>query len=307
LKALVLVNQKAGTLLGKDPERVRSEIRDLLSAGRIAADMRFLPAGDLTGFMRSALKGKPDVVVAGGGDGTISSIVSSISNVSVPLGVLPIGTLNHFARDLEIPSDLPSAVELIAGGEIRSVDLGSVNGRYFVNNSSIGLYPKIVHERDRQRESLDQSKWRALIGASFRTIRNYPYYRVRLSVDGRQILWRHTPFVFIGNNRYEMRLFSIRRLCLNSGMLHLYTANKRGDGMLLGLAVRTLFNRLNQTRDFDARLAKTVLLSTSRRYLRVGIDGEITFLQTPLTYKSHPGALRVIAPFHSSCEAGPEA
>src|SRR6185369_7316778 len=113
-------------------------------------------------------------VVAAGGDGTISAVASCLAGTGVPLGVLPLGTLNHFAKDLGIPLELDAAITTIAEGRARVVDVGEVNGRLFVNNSSLGLYPDIVLDRERQRQRLGRGKWRALLAACVHVGRRYP-------------------------------------------------------------------------------------------------------------------------------------
>src|SRR6185503_16647759 len=100
-----------------------------------------------------------DAVVIGGGDGTVSAAADRAVRHGKPIGVLPLGTLNHFARDLGMPPDLRDAVRAIATGVVREVDVGEVNGRVFVNNSSIGVYPTVVRDRDEQRLRFGRGKW----------------------------------------------------------------------------------------------------------------------------------------------------
>src|SRR5476649_731552 len=121
----------------------------------------------ITAAKRALARGV-DAVVAGGGDGTINAVASVLAGSSVALGVLPLGTLNHFAKDLNIPLDLDQAIATIARGTTAQVDVGDVNGRIFVNNSSLGLYPHIVRARDQQQRRLGRGKWTRLAGHSWR-------------------------------------------------------------------------------------------------------------------------------------------
>src|SRR4029079_14151203 len=111
-----------------------------------------------------------ELLVVGGGDGTISAAASALVGTDTRLGILPLGTLNHFARDLGIPTDLDEAAQLIARGHVRRVDVGEMNGRIFINNSAIGLYPLMVVDRDLQRRRLGRSKRVAMLVASLRTL-----------------------------------------------------------------------------------------------------------------------------------------
>src|SRR5678816_1886541 len=145
---------------------------------------------------RDAASGPYKIVVAAGGDGTISSVASAIIETGKILGVLPLGTLNHFAQDLGIPLDLEAAAQTIVAGVTTEVDVAAVNGRIFLNNSSLGLYPVIVRERQK-RQRLGFRKWPAFFWATIQAFRRYPLLDVRLRVNN-ELLERTTPFVFVG-------------------------------------------------------------------------------------------------------------
>src|SRR5205814_7706026 len=127
---------------------------------------------------------------------------------AIPLAVLPMGTLNHFARDLGVPADLAAAVRVALNGTRRAVDVGEVNGRVFVNNASIGLYPAMVHRRNKQQRRLGRSKWHAMLWAVHAVLRTHPFLDLTLTLDGVEHR-RRTPFVFVGNNAYQMEGFMI--------------------------------------------------------------------------------------------------
>ncbi len=211
------------------------------------------------------------------------------------LGVLPFGTMNHFAKDLGIPLDLEGAVETIVAGHAASVDVGEVNGRIFLNNSSLGLYPRNIREREKQ-QRLGWGKWPAYIWAALGVLRRYPFLEIRLSVDGKELTSR-TPFVFVGNNEYEMKGLNIgSRARLDKGELSLYTASRTRRLGLIGLALRALFGGLRQERDFLAFAAKDVWIGTRHKRVRMALDGEVTIMEPPFHYRVRPGALRVLAP-----------
>ena len=246
--------------------------------------------------MDDALASGAQLVVAGGGDGTISAVAARLAGKPATLGVLPLGTLNHFAKDLGIPLQLEAAIDTIAHGRVQEVDLAEVNGRVFINNSSIGLYPDIVLDRERQRRRLGRGKWRALLAASVHAARDIPALTVRIeSADGAIV--RQTPFVFVGNNVYTMEGFSIgARERLDAGQLSLYMTQRTGRFALLRLALRALFHRLDQARDFDVTTSPSFVVHTPSARERVATDGEVVLVDTPLRYRVLPRALRVIVP-----------
>ena len=243
-----------------------------------------------------AVKQGARLVIAGGGDGTVSAVASRLVDTEAALGVLPLGTLNHFAKDLGIPLELDAAIDAIARGREVRVDVAEVNGHVFINNSSLGLYPDIVLDRERQRRRLGRGKWTALLSAAMHAARRYPVLSVRIGVNGVQ-LERRSAFVFIGNNRYNMEGFEIgERAHLCSGELSLYMTQRTGRFGLLRLALRALTGRLRQARDFDMLTATELVVRTPQRQLRVATDGEVRLLQVPLNYRIRPGALRVMVP-----------
>ena len=235
------------------------------------------------------------VVVAAGGDGTVNTIASSLVGTSKILGVLPTGTLNHFAKDLRLPLELPDAIEAIAKGNTAVVDVGEVNGHVFVNNSSLGLYPHIVEEREKQ-QRLGIGKWSAFFWAMLSVVRRYPFVDVRLTLEGLSVE-RRTPFVFIGNNRYEMEGFNIgARSRLDANELSLYTTRQISRVGLLVLGLRALFKRLRNDSDFLDATAREIWIHSRHRRLRVALDGEVRVLTPPLHYRIVPQSLRVIVP-----------
>jgi diacylglycerol kinase family enzyme len=240
-----------------------------------------------------------DAVVAAGGDGTVSAVASALASAgegAVPLGVLPLGTLNHFAKDLGLPLRLADAANVIALNTPRPVDLGEVNGRCFINNSSIGLYPHMVSKRDRHQQRLGYGKWLAMFFAFLSVFRRYPVLEVMLDI-GERAVRRTTPFVFVGNNWYDVAGFHLGgRACIDKCELSLYIANRTGRLGLVRLALRALFGRLEQARDFDAVRLSHFTIDTRKKTLRVALDGEVTRLAPPLNYCIRPGAIRVLMP-----------
>ena len=247
---------------------------------------------------RAVAEGAP-VVVAGGGDGTINAVASALVDSGTSLGVLPLGTLNHFAKDLNIPLELDAAVANAVHGGAKAVDVGEVNGRIFLNNSSLGIYPDIVRDREHQQKHLGRGKWHAFARAVFVAARRFPFMSVRLKINGAEHL-RRTPFVFIGNNEYMQGLTMGERERIDSGKMYLYVAQKPTRLGLLRYAIHALFGRLSEAKDFDVLSASELVIETRHRKMRVATDGEVTVMAPPLCYRSRAAALRVVVPAASA-------
>lgn len=250
---------------------------------------------ELAALSHRAISEKHSLVVACGGDGTISCVAAALAGTDTPLGVLPLGTLNHFAKDLNIPLDIEEAVDTIATGREKIVDVGEVNGRIFINNCSLGLYPRIVREREKL-QSVGNSKWIAFVRAIAFVFLRYSRLHVRLDTGNPGGMTRTTPFVFIGNNKYQTEGWNIgTRAKLDAGRLWLYMAPRRGPGGLIILALRALFGQLNGE-IVDAFETQECWIETGKKRLDVATDGEVTAMDTPLHYRIRPGALRVMVP-----------
>lgn len=232
-----------------------------------------------------------DIIAVGGGDGTLSVAANLLAHSPVVLGVLPLGSLNHFARDLGIPLDLPGAARVIAQGIPRRVDLGEVNGRYFINNVSIGVYPMAVRLRDRWRPYL--GKWPAMWLASLSLLVLLPTIRFRVQLD----LPHHrgaVVVVFVGNNRYQLHWPSLgQRLRLDDGMLDLMILREASPWKILRAIWLVLRGRIKEVEGLETGMRETVTVHTRRRRVRIGIDGETLRVDCPLYFRSHRRALQV--------------
>lgn len=291
-KVEVILNTGAGSVA----EVTVDAIKQAFNENSIDANVREVHTGEeLLAAAKDAAHGEAEIVVAAGGDGTVSAVASKLVGTKKILGVLPIGTLNNLSKDLQIPQDLYEAVNVIAAGHLHEIDTGEVNGRYFINNSSIGLYPRIVRAREYQ-QRLGHGKWWAAAWAAWRFLWITPFLRVRLNLNGNEI-WRKTPFVFVGNNDYEMDFYNIgRRPRLDQGNLSIYLLHRSGRTGLFLLVLRTLFGRLRQAREFEEFKAADLVVKTRRKKMLVAFDGEVAVMETPLNYSIHPHALRVIVP-----------
>jgi YegS/Rv2252/BmrU family lipid kinase len=277
--------------------QVPTEIVKHFEVAGVRIELKLAKSGEsVIEEVNAAILRKPRMIVVGGGDGTLNAAAALLIGSGVALGVLPLGTLNHFAKDLHVPLDLEKAVTTIVEGHSAQVDVGAVNDRFFLNNASLGIYPQLVQKRDHQHQWLGHGKWPAFFWAALSVLRRYPNAHVLLRIDGKS-LERHTPFVFVGNNRYEMKGFRIgKRARLDAGELSLYVANRTGRLGLVRLALRALLGHLDQAADFDTVCARHIEVQTRRKRVHIATDGEVSVMENPLRFRVLPGALKVLVP-----------
>ena len=290
----VIINAGAGNPHVEDRSRSLSE---LFLAGGIHADVRLARTGsDIDALVRAAVNEHPPMLIAAGGDGTISTAAAALAGTDIPLGVLPFGTLNHFAKDLGVPLELEASVRNIIENNVTAVDVAEVNGRVFINHSSLGLYPDMVRDRERQQSRLGRGKWHSFLWASLSVLRRFPFLVVRIEVESTKEDFV-TPVVFIGNNEYQMQGFDIgARESLQGGVLSIYIVKKQRRAALVRLSLAALLGRLEQARDFEALTATELVIETHRTRVLVSADGEVQPMTSPLHYRIRPRALRVIVP-----------
>jgi YegS/Rv2252/BmrU family lipid kinase len=242
-----------------------------------------------------AERGDP-LVIVGGGDGTISNAASALVGSQTALGILPLGTLNHFARDLGLPTDIKEAAKLIAAGRKRQVDVGEMNGRIFINNSAIGIYPLMIIDRDLQRARRGRTKRLAMILASLRTLARFNHQRLTLTVNDQKARI-DTPLLFVGNNEYRTDIGAPgRRDSLEGGVLSVYVMRKKTRRGLIVASIRALFNRSRPDDMVRIEGVERLCVSSHRQQLAVSLDGEVVRAAPPLDYRIRKKALWVIAP-----------
>jgi YegS/Rv2252/BmrU family lipid kinase len=285
-----------GSAKSEKASALRERVQDLFEARGVTVRMLAAEEGaDLTDLANSAAKSDVEVVIAGGGDGTINAVASALVDSPIALGVLPLGTLNHFAKDMGVPSDLEQAVDAVLAGHRVRVDVGTVNGRIFLNNSSLGLYPAIVRQRE-ELQSKGRSKWGAFAISVLYALRRYQRLYVRLESDKGAEGEEETPFLFIGNNQYEVSGLHIgERAHLNAGALWVYRAPRASRASLLRMALAALLGRRDRSQ-LQVMSVKSLCIRAQKGHIHVAIDGEVCRMNSPLRYGILPQALHVIVP-----------
>ncbi len=285
-----------GTAGNSQADEARAAILRIAGEAGVPAQIHTTRNGtDIGDLVRLAVGQGANLVVAGGGDGTVSAVAGALVGSEAALGLLPLGTLNHFAKDLGIPLDIDAAVRSVFSGRIAAVDVGEVNGRIFLNNSSLGLYPRIVRYREADRAQ-GHNKWVAFAHAILAALRRHSLFHVRLLSDGGTALSRTTAFVFVGNNEYEMSGTRIgARKTLDAGRLWVCLPRRGGRLDLLRLALRALLGRIRD-KDLHVLSAREIVIETGMRQASVATDGEVSAIAPPLTYRIRPRSLSVIVP-----------
>jgi diacylglycerol kinase family enzyme len=280
---------------GAHNDAVARQVGDAFAGHQLQPRILIAEGYELEGVARRIVAEGIPVVVAGGGDGTVSAVASALAGTDAVLGVLPLGTRNHFAKDLRIPLDIPEAVRTIVTGRSVAADAGDVNGRLFINNSSVGIYPRIVWEREKEQRK-GRGKSTAFALAVLRVWRRYRRVRVVIRGDSRNRIVR-TPFVFVGNNEYELEGVKLgARRALDGGILHVCMAPGMTRLAVAGVLVSALAGGLDGVERFESHRTTEFSIEAWRRRLPMSLDGELTLVETPLRYRIRPKALRVLVP-----------
>jgi YegS/Rv2252/BmrU family lipid kinase len=290
----ILVN-KGGGAASRDPE-IKSNVAKAFKAAGMDVKVELIDGGKCEARAKAIAKRGDKLVVVGGGDGTISAAASALLGSKTALGMLPLGTLNHFARDLGIPTKLEEAAALIAKGKPRAVDVAEMNGRIFINNSAIGLYPLMVLDRETQQKRLGRSKRLAMIVASARTLARFNHQRLTLTVNDEKAQI-DTPLLFVGNNDYRLDIGGPgKRESVEDGRLSVFVMRKKTRRGLIAAMIRVLFNRTRSDDMVQLQNVQRLRVASHRSTLAVSLDGEVVGAKPPLDYKVRAKALRVIAP-----------
>ncbi len=292
----VLVN-RAGGAAAAAGEELTDKIVAAFAAAGATVEVQLVAPTEIASAVRKAAATAERLVV-GGGDGTMGSVAQALADrPDTELALLPLGTLNHLARDLGIPSVLEEAATLAVTGATVPVDVATVNGHRFVNNASIGLYPFMVRRRDDARERAGLPKWLATLPAVSAALSRLPHHRLRIDMgDGAKPLI--TSLLFVGNNLYALEAGSVgTRESLADGLLSIFAVAHRTRLGLIWFALRTLFGRADRKADFVAIGESPVLtVHSTGRSIEIALDGEVRRLRSPLKFAVDAGALKIVMP-----------
>jgi diacylglycerol kinase family enzyme len=296
LKLAVVLNRRAGTLFGRSIEEGAHEIEARFARAGASATVTIAAGRASFDAIRRAAKSDAGVVVVGGGDGTVRSAAHIVLEHSKTLGILPLGTVNLLARDLGIPFDLNAAIDALATGEIRRIDVGAVNGRIFLSTSGLGFFAHMAQAREEWRSSSMRSKWIAFAGALWTALARAPDFEVDIDTgDGLRAV--RTRAVLTTNNIYEyVPGLVARRPRLDGGELALHIARHQSRLATLRAAVLAINGGWQADPGVETIRTGSFTVLSDRSHMRVSNDGELDVIETPLRYHIRPRALAVLAP-----------
>ena len=290
----LFLNRRSGAKL---PDAGQEELRKAAhDAGLEVIDLtRDL---DVSATIRERIGHDRKLFIAAGGDGTINTVVQALVHTEGVLGVLPVGTFNHFARDLNLPLDWREALDAILNGTTRQIDAARANDRFFVNNITMGLYPELV--RRREERGRDYPRWKARFFAAFATLRKYPHVAINVESEHHQEVIRTHVFM-VSNNSYDLTGIGIEasRATLEEGRLSVYWLPHASRLMLMRFAAHYLAGKVKETPGFRSFRTTRMRVNAAKPYLHVGIDGEVFTMNTPLVITILPQALQVRVPRES--------
>lgn len=296
MKIGAVINNASGVLSPEEAKRRLDDIREQLESRLSPHLLAIVPGSEVKKELEDILKYDLDVLIIGGGDGTVSTAAELIADSDISLLVLALGTRNNFARDAGVPLDPLEAISLLDEMQIWQTDMGEVNDYKFINNATVGLYPKIVKEREERTEKRGWRKWWAQIVSVFIVFKRLP--RMRMSVEADEISTSlYTPFLFVGNNEYqEIVSPNYLRKSLSEGKLWICIARSSGFGSLLLMVWHIIFKGIREATNLETHLVTELTVNTWKKTVTVAIDGEIHKLTTPLRFKIRNKCLRVIIP-----------
>ncbi len=288
----------------EETEQQRATIVDaLVSAGR---DFQLAVVDDASRLdeiaqrMAEQAAGSDGILVAAGGDGTINAVAQQAVTACCPFGVLPQGTFNYFGRAHGIPEDLGQAVAALLGGDMHSVQVGMVNQRIFLVNASIGLYPTVLEEREKDKGQYGRSRLVALLSMFKTALGSTRYLRITLETDGRATVLR-TPTLFVGNNALQVEQLGLPLAgAIEDGKLAAMAPRPVGRLGMLWLMLRGALGQLGQASDLHAFSFRQMTVRqrglARRRQIKVATDGEVNLFHTPLRFSVLPGQLLLMKP-----------
>lgn len=244
-------------------------------------------------------KARHGVVVAAGGDGTINAVANAVLGSGCPFGVIPQGTFNYFGRDNAISQDARVAAKVLLGGCVAPVQAGKVNGRLFLVNASVGLYPKLLEDREAWKQQFGRSRIVAFVSGMATLLQARGQLDLRIELAGKAVRWR-TPTLFVGNNRLQLvqaGIDSQQANVVGQGQLAAVAVRPIGTLALFGLLLRGVLGRLGETENIRSFSFRHLTVTPRRmKRIKVATDGEIIWMDAPLVFEVAPEPLLLLVP-----------
>jgi YegS/Rv2252/BmrU family lipid kinase len=290
-RGVLFLNPRAGTFTAADESSLRTVAAE--NGLRVVEVHRGI---NVRTIVRETLDAGLKTFIAAGGDGTVHHVVQALVGTEGVLGVVPVGSLNHLARDLQIPlGDWRAAMEIALRGEVRQIDVGRVNGSYFLNSVMLGIYPTISEFRERFRSL--HSRWRAYVKATRLALHQFPHVSLVVEMEGRVETFRTQMFV-VAVNSYDLTTAGIvaPKTTFNDGRLTIYSLSFMSRSQFVRAAAMYFRGKVVDVPGFRRIRTAQLRVDTGKRGLRVSIDGELVEMETPLQIAAVPSSLLVRAP-----------
>ncbi|HWJ74461.1 MAG TPA: diacylglycerol kinase family protein [Kaistia sp.] len=292
---VIILNARAGTIRDLEPKAVEAQVREAFAGHTESVAVELVEGDRFIAAIDKAAASEAATIIVGGGDGSASYAARKLIDSDRTLGVLPLGTMNLFARSLAIPTDLTQALDILAKAEPVRIDLGAVNGRIFHTLSGLGYFAEVARARAQVREdtNLPFGRYIAAARASLRAFVRPGILELTVEADdGRRDI--ETYALFIGNNRLSDGGFDRPRL--DEGLLEVHYAEGADFGNRMQAAIDLMAGRWRENPAIQSFTATTVTVTSRRPRLWVSVDGELTRLETPLRFECRAGALNVLMP-----------
>jgi len=254
---------------------------------------------DVPAMVRERMRDGKRLFIAAGGDGTVNCVIQALVHSDAVLGVIPMGTFNHFARDAGVPLAWREALDVALNGTTRQVDAARANDRFFVNNVAMGLYPELVARREER--GREYPRWKARLYAAYATLQKYPHVTVTLETEHHQMAVR-THVLMVSNNTYDLSRIGIDapRSTLEEGRLSVYWLPHLPRVSLMRFLAHYLAGRVHEAPGFRSFRTSRMKVHASKQHLRVGVDGELFTFHLPIVITIAPQSLLVrVAPASS--------
>lgn len=281
-------------------ERTRELLRDRLQSHGCAAHIvEIPPGGDVNAICEEAVvaaRESGDIVVAAGGDGTLNTVAGFCHQHAVPMGIVPLGTFNYFARDLDISLDPAEAADTLVTGILRTVPAGMVGEKLFLVNASIGLYTDVIRNRESVKARLGRYRIVALGAAVASFFQRRRVFTVHLH-KGAEDIMRRTMMVFVCKNRFQLENLGLAMAdSIADDQLSISILKPARRLQIARILFRGMIGLMHGEKRVEELSATQFMLETDHRHARVVIDGEIAVMKTPLVFRAVPAALQVITP-----------
>jgi diacylglycerol kinase family enzyme len=288
-KGILFLNPRAGTFTDESSLRTAAD-----EYGLRVVDVR--PDVDVRAVVRAALDAGMRTFVVAGGDGTVHHVAQALVSTEGILGVVPVGSVNHLARDLEIPvGDWRAAFDIAVRGAVKQIDVGRVNGLYFINSVMLGIYPTLGAYRERFRSM--NNRWGAYLKAARLALHHFPHVTLVVELDGRVETIRTQMFV-VAVNSYDLEQVGMvaPKTTFNDGRVSMYSLSFMSRTQFMRAAAKYFRGKIADVEGFRRVRTTQLRVDTGKRRLRVSVDGELVEMQTPLQIAAVPSSLLVRAP-----------